>query len=225
MKARHLALLFSLLRTSRAFQLLAVRGRGRAWKGSPTSLKDSKEQHDANDAPGIGSGPDCSHRRNFIFSIPLMAGIHTALPKVANAGWVSFPAKQGLSNIYHIMRAGESLLEGDNILATNPMFLTNRENGLSPIGEEQVHEACRFMDEQGINPSVVKFTLAANSMDTADIVAMDLKVGRNRLVPEYTYMDQRGAGKWDMLPLQETQEAIWAMDVAEAGTEGLVRSL
>lgn len=153
-----------------------------------------------------------------------MAAINVALPQDANAEWVQFPAKRGLSNIYHVMRAGESLLEEDNILATNPMFLTNRENGLSPLGQEQVHEACRFMDEQGINPSVVKFTLAANAMDTADIVAMDLRVGRNRLVPEYTYMDQRGAGKWDMLPLQETQEAIWAMDVAEAGAEGLVCS-
>ena len=172
-----------------------------------------KESHDI---------PDCSFRRRFFFSLPLIAAVGTGIPQKVKAEWVQFPAKNGLANTYHFMRAGESLLEQAGILATNPLFLTNRENGLSSTGEEQIHEVCRIMEEKGINPSVVKFSLAANAMDTADIIAMDLRVGRNRLVPEYTYMDQRGAGKWDMLPLQTTQDAIWAMDVEEGGTEGLV---
>jgi hypothetical protein len=33
-------------------------------------------------------------------------------------------------------------------------------------------------------------------------------------------MDQRGVGKWDMMDLQETQEAVWAMDVHETGAQG-----
>jgi len=34
-------------------------------------------------------------------------------------------------------------------------------------------------------------------------------------------MDQRGIGRWDMLDLQSTQEAVLAMDVHEAGDQGL----
>ena len=35
-------------------------------------------------------------------------------------------------------------------------------------------------------------------------------------------MDPRGVGKWNMLPLSTTEEAIWAMDDMEAGERGQV---
>lgn len=34
-------------------------------------------------------------------------------------------------------------------------------------------------------------------------------------------MDQRGVGAWDMMDLQSTQDAVWALDVQQAGSEGL----
>eukprot|EP00545_Synedropsis_sp_CCMP1620_P000558 CAMPEP_0119003744 /NCGR_PEP_ID=MMETSP1176-20130426/742_1 /TAXON_ID=265551 /ORGANISM="Synedropsis recta cf, Strain CCMP1620" /LENGTH=525 /DNA_ID=CAMNT_0006955369 /DNA_START=122 /DNA_END=1699 /DNA_ORIENTATION=- len=172
-----------------------------------------------NDAP---STTDSSVRRH-LFEM-MLAGVATVavVPPVApaHAKLIQFPCAEGLGNTYHFMRAGESLLEADNLLGTNPLFLTNRENGLSPLGIEQAHAAAKQMEDANINPSVVKFSLAANSMDTSDIVGADLHVGRNRMVPEYTYMDQRGVGKWDMMELQQTQEAVWAMDVQEAGAQG-----
>jgi broad specificity phosphatase PhoE len=110
----------------------------------------------------------------------IMAGAATSilpgLTPAAHAQLVQFPCPKGLQNNYHFMRAGESLLEADNKLGTNPLFLTNRENGLSALGQEQVHAAAQLMEQQSINPSVVKFSLAANAMDTADIVGDDLQV-------------------------------------------------
>lgn len=35
-------------------------------------------------------------------------------------------------------------------------------------------------------------------------------------------MDPRAVGKWDMLPLNSTQAAVWAMDAFEGGTDGTV---
>ena len=49
-----------------------------------------------------------------------------------------------------------------------------------------------------------------------------LKVGRNRLIPEYTFMDPRGIGLWDMQQLLEIEEAVWALDHDEAGKFGYV---
>lgn len=209
MKTPIIAALLFVHTASNAFQLQPVVTK------APSVLK-ANCQNGQNDGDFLQS----SNRRDLLLSLPILAAI--GIPQPVKAEWVRFPATKGLGNKYHFMRAGQSLLEEANILATNPMFLTNRDNALSSAGREQVQEACRIMEVQGINPSVVKFSLAANAMDTADIVAMQLNVGRNRLVPEYTYMDQRGAGKWDMLPLQTTQEAIWAMDVKEAGPDGLV---
>ena len=44
------------------------------------------------------------------------------------------------------------------------------------------------MISKDINPSVVKYSLASKCMDTSGIVATKMMVGRNRIVPEFTYM-------------------------------------
>ena len=41
-------------------------------------------------------------------------------------------------------------------------------------------------------------------------------------MPEYTYMDPRGLGDWNMRSLSTVEEAVWAMDDAEAGKIGNV---
>ena len=42
------------------------------------------------------------------------------------------------------------------------------------------------------------------------------------MIPEYTFMDPRAIGKWDMLRISLAENAIWALDANEAGTEGRV---
>jgi hypothetical protein len=122
-----------------------------------------------------------------VSSGPLSALLHalsenqnSSCEMMANAmGLVQFPCPPGeLSNTYHMMRAGESILEADGILSTNPLFLTNREDALSELGIVQVEEACRVMMSRGINPSVVKYSLASKCIETANIVATTLLVGR-----------------------------------------------
>lgn len=166
-------------------------------------------------------------RRNILLSSAMLCGALTGLsfqPQPARAELIQFPCEDGtLRNTYHFMRAGQSLLEEENLWGTNPMFLTNRENSISELGVEQVQQACQLLEQADLSLSRVQFPLAANAMDTADIVAHQLQIGRTQLMPEYTYMDQRGIGKWDMLSvgLQSTQDAVWAMDAQEAGKNGL----
>lgn len=185
------------------------------------------------------SHADGESRRSFLHSIGLsMAGMVSSGPlasvlraldtdgaatsTAANAmGLVQFPCPEGkLLNTYHMMRAGESGMEEQDVLWTNPLFLTNHEDALTELGRVQVEEACNDMMAKGINPSVVKYSLAAKSIETSNIVATTMMIGRNRVVPEFTFMDQRGAGIWDGKPMHSTEAAIWAMDAAEAGKEG-----
>lgn len=138
----------------------------------------------------------------------------------AHADLIQFPINYPLKNTYHFMRAGESLLENQDILSTNPLFLTNREDALSPSGVNQVQEACKYLASQDVNPSLVKFSLAAKCIDTANIVATEMQVGRDKLIPEYTFMDPRGIGKWDRRPISLIESALFAMDEMEAGNLG-----
>ena len=92
-------------------------------------------------------------------------------------GLVRFPCKEPLLNKYHFMRAGTSLLEEENVWSTNPLFLTNREAALSELGESQVRDACKFLASHDITP-IVRYSLAAASVDSANIVGDELKVLR-----------------------------------------------
>jgi broad specificity phosphatase PhoE len=169
-------------------------------------------------------GVPCDDRRAFFRGIGGLVGVScwsVSCASLAQArGLVSFPCVSPLLNVYHIMRAGTSLLEEEDIWSTNPLFLTNRESALSQKGVEEVREACRLLQAADINPSVIKYSLAASAVDSATVVRDELKVGQNRMIPEFTFMDPRALGGWDMMSLKETYPAIVALDEAEAGSDG-----
>lgn len=53
-----------------------------------------------------------------LFTVGAFAGT-----KQASANLVQFPVTNDLMNTYHIMRAGESILDHEDIISTNPLFL------------------------------------------------------------------------------------------------------
>jgi len=119
-------------------------------------------------------------RRNFFActSISLLSPLLPCKPRTANAlGLVQFPCKGGLYNNYHLLTAGESLMDSQNIWSTNPLFLTSRESALSDAGVEQIERACeKIREEKGLVITTVRYSLAANCMDSANIIGRELKV-------------------------------------------------
>ena len=55
---------------------------------------------------------------------------------------------------------------------------TNQESALSQKGIDQIEETCKRLKEAEVNPTIVRYSLAANSIGTSDIVGKDLKVSR-----------------------------------------------
>jgi broad specificity phosphatase PhoE len=135
-------------------------------------------------------------------------------------GLMRFPCTEPLHNRYYFMRAGQSLLEEQDIWSTNPLFLTNREAALSQQGRSQVLQAVRKLQEAGIQPSQIRHSLAASAMDTAGMVRDEMKVGQNRINPEFVFMDPRAIGAWEGMSYQQTVPAVVALDIQEAGTNG-----
>ena len=161
-------------------------------------------------------------RRSFIRDSILTTSLIGLGEKVKARGLVKFPCKDyEFLNTYHFFRAGDSLLEEEGIWSTNPLFLTNREAALSQKGIEQVEEMCKELRADGVAPTVVRYSLAAAAIDSSNIIGKELKVGRDRLVPEFNFMDPRAIGQWDYSPLDQTLEAVWALDVLEAGNDGI----
>lgn len=153
-------------------------------------------------------------------------GLGLASPSPAYAGGLlQFPISektQPLKNKYHFMRAAPSELEMEGIYSTNPLFLTNRENAMHPSGEKVVLKALdKIKRETDLFPTVAYHSLAANGMDTGDLIARELKLGREKLLPEFTYLDQRGVGQWDSGDETLVKPAVWALDYLEAGEKGM----
>ena len=128
------------------------------------------------DVPRQDDKVSMDRRSLFIQSMALAVSSWTFNSIPVSAGLVFFPCVKGLMNTYHLMRAGESLLETQDIFSTNALFLTNHEDVLSPRGIEQVQSQCKSMIEKDIIPSVVKYSLAAKAVETANIIASELKV-------------------------------------------------
>jgi broad specificity phosphatase PhoE len=194
-----------------------------------------EDEEETNDSHDLDAAAFCHPRRKFLRQVmigstaaasSLLLGSSTgttfpaAVPPALARGLASFPCEAPLLNVYHLMRAGTSLLEEEDIWSTNPLFLTNREAALSSTGVEEAQAASRVLQEADIQPSVIKYSLAASSVDTASVIRDELKVGQNRLIPEFTFMDPRALGKYDMMSLSETFPAIVAMDDLEAGYDG-----
>jgi len=204
------------------------RGRQR-YDGSLSSSLNSQDKSNFQDNDDVRGSPGLNRREVFSNSAKaLFAGLATPLlldpTDPANALLMRFPVDapntQPLKNTYHFMRAGTSDLEAEGIYSTNPLFLTNRDNGISDQGYDSLKEAIAELKKTPCQPTVAYHSLAANGMDTGDLIARELKLGRDRLLPEFTYLDQRGIGLWDSNEEAKIRPAIWAMDVMEAGTEG-----
>jgi hypothetical protein len=156
-----------------------------AFVGVAAGRYDGRLRHGSSPTSMLYAESDSNNISRRSFGI-MVAGIFSAgpfatmLPKRANAmGLVQFPCPKGeLANTYHILRAGQSLMEAQDILCTNALFLTNHEDALSELGVAQVEQACEEMRVRGINPSVVKYSLASKCIDSANIVATNLLVGR-----------------------------------------------
>jgi len=191
---------------------------------------NSEEQDSQDDGFETTASPGMNRREVFSNSAKsLFAGLATPFvlnpTDPANALLLRFPVgaynTQTLKNNYHFLRAGISNLEVEGIYSTNPLFLTNRENALSDEGLKCLNSALDVLKETpSCQPTLVYHSLAANGMDTGDLIARELKMGRDRLMPEFTYLDQRGIGLWDSSEASVTRHAVWAMDQMEAGNEG-----
>lgn len=209
-------------------QLQQSKARHRHWHRHSLCHFSAKanDEHE-HDEPSSPLSPSALTRPDFFRSVGILttstASAFLINPLEASAGLIQFPCAAKLQNTYHLLRAGQSLLEEEDILATNPLFLTNRDCALSDMGIQQIERVCDYLnsgDDVVSAPTVVRHSFAAAAIDTANIVGRELRIGRDRLVPEFFFLDPRAAGLWDNLPITQAEPAIWAMDVDEAGRDG-----
>lgn len=118
-----------------------------------------------------------------------------------------------LSNRYFLVRAGESVYEGMDVLNTNPVAKTSVDSGLSPEGKRQATRAAVELQRLGacggscwIWPSITQ-----RAYQAAEIIASVNGIDRSRIVPEYSFLDARGLGAFEGRSLDAVSE-VYASD-------------
>ncbi|KAL9253538.1 hypothetical protein AKJ16_DCAP06680 [Drosera capensis] len=123
-----------------------------------------------------------------------------------------------LINRYFLVRAGESEYERLGIINTNPVAKTSVDTGLSMNGKKQTVRAALELKEMGacdgscwIWPSITQ-----RAYQTAEIIAFVNKVGRSRIVPEYSFLDARGLGAYEGKALESVSEVYTSDSISTA---------
>lgn len=117
-------------------------------------------------------------------------------PAQATSGLHLFPLTEPLTNSYYLMRACETVSDKLNVMNTNPVNkLSIQLHGLTRDGVEQAYLASSALSNAGVGSDAwIWPSVTFSTLETAEILAYNLKVRREQIVPEFSFLDMRGVG-------------------------------
>lgn len=157
-----------------------------------------------------GTGPSFSRRQflRFLSATAVTAATGSlSRPEAARGitGLHVFPLREPLSNTYYLMRACESHADKAQITTVNPIDrLSLAKLGLTSRGANTAQQAADALAEAGVSDdSWIWSSITISAFETAEIVASRLRVRRDHIVPEFAFLDARGVGALDGLPVDQ----------------------
>lgn len=130
-------------------------------------------------------------------SVGTAAVMFCQIPAPAWSGMLIFPLQYPLKNNIVLMRAGESYADARHEIQTNPVKKLRQDNALTPNGREQVIEASKKLEAMGFQPSYIWVSNTERAYESAVILARQIQLGQNRIVPEFSFLDARGVGAYE----------------------------
>lgn len=150
-------------------------------------------------------------------------------PSKASSGLHLFPLQEPLTNTYYLMRACETVSDALGICNSNPVNkLSIKMHGLTPAGVEQAIRASKALVEEGLESDTwIWPSVTMSSFETAEIVAYNLRVRREQIVPEFSFLDARGVGDMEggrmadvrrVVAEHDKMDPYWRPTLGEDGT-------
>lgn len=136
------------------------------------------------------------YSRKVISSITVSVSI-LLNPLVATAGMLTVPLKSPLHNNVWLVRAGTSYADERDEIQTNPVKKLRMDNGLTSKGQEEARNAAKKLIDLGITPTFIWTSNTERAYETAKVMAQELQLGQNRIVPEYSFLDARAMGTFE----------------------------
>jgi hypothetical protein len=153
-----------------------------------------------------------------ILGAGIVSGAALQAPSSANAATGANIFEAPLHNRYFLVRAGEIVWENksQDALTTNPVHKLHVDNcGLSPDGIADAMEAAEDLRTLGYGANTegwVWHSIHAAAAQTAQIISSHHGVTLNHVIPEYSFLDQRGYGALEGRPVDFAREVVWTQD-------------
>lgn len=150
-------------------------------------------------------------------------------PAHATNGLRIFPLTEPLGNSYYFMRACETVSDKLNVINSNPVNkLSLKMHSLTPDGVDQAVLASSALIKAGVGSGAwIWPSVTISAFETAEILASRLRVRREQLVPEFSFLDMRGVGLLEGGKVNEVRNVIkendqrdtnWRPPAGEDGT-------
>lgn len=129
-----------------------------------------------------------------------------------------FPLQQPLTNTYYLMRACETVSDALGVCNSNPVNkLSIKMHGLTPSGVEQAIRASKALISEGVGSDTWLWpSVTTSAFETAEIVAYNLKVRREQIVPEFSFLDARGVGAMEGGRLADIRRVVAEHDQVDS---------
>lgn len=136
-------------------------------------------------------------------------------PNTAHAGMLTFPLQAPLKNNIVLVRAGECFADARHEVQTNPVKKLRQDNALTNTGREQAIEAAKEIEKEHFSPTFIWTSNTERAYETAAIMARELQLGQNRIIPEYSFLDARSVGIFEGKNDDETWKLVHSKDETE----------
>lgn len=165
-----------------------------------------------------------------ILGAGIVSGASVQSPSSANAAAGADIFEAPLHNRYFLVRAGEIVWENESqdALTTNPVHKLHIDNcGLSSDGIGHAMEAAEALRNLGYGANTeawVWHSIHAAAAQTAQIISSHHGVSLNHVIPEYSFLDQRGYGALEGRPVDFAREVVWTQDALDSNFRPQVSS-
>lgn len=133
------------------------------------------------------------------------------------AGMLIFPLPAPLKNNIVLVRSGESYADQEHRVETNPVKKLQQNNGLTAKGREDMHAVANKLAELDFSPSFIWTSNTERAYESARVLAEDLQLGQNRVVPEYSFLDARAMGTFENTNDAAAWEEVHKQDELQGG--------
>ena len=131
-------------------------------------------------------------------------------PQSCLADMLTFPLPSPLKNNYVFARSGECFADSHNEVQTNPVKKLRQDNALTFKGREEAIGIAKDLNRMNFSPSFIWTSNTERAYETAVIVARELELGQNRIIPEYSFLDARSTGIFE----GKNMESTWKVSLS-----------